>query len=137
MGRKLAHNVPKNCPYADAFSMNAVSMDISPFKIMTPTPRPLLAAGLVLLQTLTKPYCVQDEESHDSQSVYDAEEEEDYRRPLWQRGYFRRLIVPFCMSIAMFVAAACVFRLRSRLVGTCLNCRQFHKAFQTGSMTSG
>jgi len=110
-------------PRADGFSMNAVSKDISPFEIMAPTPGAPLSAGFLLLHTLTKPYCVQDEESHDSQSVYDAEEEEDYRRPLWRRGYFRRLIVPFCMSIAMFVAAACVFRLRPRLVGTCLHCR--------------
>ena len=59
---------------------------------------------------------VQDVESHDSQSVYDAEEEEDYTRPLWRRGYFRRLILPFCLSMAMFVAAALVFRMMPRLV---------------------
>ncbi len=59
---------------------------------------------------------MQDVESHDSQSVYDAEEEEDHTRPLWRRGYFRRLILPFCLSIAMFLAAALVFRLRPRLV---------------------
>lgn len=59
---------------------------------------------------------MQDVESHDSQSVYDAEEEEDYTRPLWRRGYFRRLILPFCLSMAMFVAAALVFRMTPRLV---------------------
>ena len=58
----------------------------------------------------------QDVESHDSQSVCDAEEEEDYTRPLWRRGYFRRLILPICLSMAMFVAAALVFRLAPRLV---------------------
>ena len=58
----------------------------------------------------------QDVESHDSQSVYDAEEEEDCWRPLWRRGYFRRLILPFCMSLAMFAAAAVVFRLKPQLV---------------------
>ncbi len=58
----------------------------------------------------------QDVESHDSQSVYDAEEEEDCWRPLWCRGYFRRLILPFCMSLAMFAAATIVFRLKPQLV---------------------
>ena len=58
----------------------------------------------------------QDVESHDSQSVYDAEEEEDCWRPLWRRGYFRRLILPLCMSLAMFAAATVVFRLKPQLV---------------------
>ena len=58
----------------------------------------------------------QDEESHDSGSIYDAEEEDDYTRPLWRRGYFRRLILPFCLSLAMFLAAALVFRMAPRLV---------------------
>ena len=62
---------------------------------------------------------LQDVESHDSQSVYDAEEEGDYTRPLWRRGYFRRLILPFCLSMAMFVAAALVFRLTPHLVKPC------------------
>ena len=63
--------------------------------------------------------CLQDVESHDSQSVYDAEEEEDYTRPLWRRGYFRRLVLPLCLSTAMFVAAALVFRMTPRLVKPC------------------
>ncbi len=57
-------------------------------------------------------------ESYDSQSVYDAEEEQDCWRPLWRRGYFRRLILPFCMSLAMFAAATIVFRLKPQMVGS-------------------
>lgn len=52
---------------------------------------------------------MQDVESSSSESVYDAEDEEEMARPLWRRTYFRRLVLPFLASTAMFLAATLVF----------------------------
>lgn len=54
-------------------------------------------------------------ESSSSESVYDADEEEEHSRPLWRRGYFRRLVLPFAASLAMFLAATLVYHLTPRL----------------------
>ena len=58
----------------------------------------------------------QDEESSSSESVYDAEDEEEMTRPLWRRTYFRRLVLPFLASTAMFLAATLVYVFTPRLV---------------------
>ena len=59
---------------------------------------------------------MQDEASSSSESVYDAEDEEEMARPLWRRAYFRRLVLPFTASTAMFLAAALVYIFAPHLV---------------------
>ena len=59
---------------------------------------------------------MQDVESSSSESVYDAEDEEEMARPLWRRAYFRRLVLPFTASTAMFLAATLVYIFAPHLV---------------------
>lgn len=63
---------------------------------------------------------MQDEESSSSESVYDAEDEEEMARPLWRRTYFRRLVLPFLASTAMFLAATLVYIFAPHLVAAVL-----------------
>ena len=61
---------------------------------------------------------MQDGESSSSESVYDAEDEEEMTRPLWRRTYFRRLVLPFIASTAMFLAATLVYIFAPHSVAT-------------------
>lgn len=61
--------------------------------------------------------CEQDSHSSSSETVYDADEEDNKpKRPFYSRKYFTQFVLPGFASVAFLIAGIIIYVLKPRLV---------------------